>query len=119
MSKYSDLVVWQKSMDIVETVYKLTKLLPKEETYGLCSQMRRAAISIPSNIAEGQQRRTVKEFVNFLYIAKASNAELKTQILICGRLNYLPEELCGKTVREPETISKMLTKMINKLSENK
>ncbi|WP_316638118.1 four helix bundle protein [uncultured Ruminococcus sp.] len=70
---YRDLLVWQKAMDLVIEVYQLTSLLPREENYNLSSQMRRAAVSIPSNIAEGQQRKSTKEFINFLSIAKGSH----------------------------------------------
>ena len=88
---YEDLLVWQKAMDLVEEVYRLIKLLPKEENFGISAQMRRSAISIPSNIAEGQSRHTTKEFINFLSIANGSKSELKTQILICIRLKYITE----------------------------
>lgn len=79
---YRDLVVWQKSMELVELIYDATERLPKEELYGLSSQIRRAAISIPSNIAEGQRRKNIKEFVQFLYIADGSTAEVETQLII-------------------------------------
>lgn len=85
-NSYKDLMVWQKSMDLVEEIYLLTAGFPKEEIYGLTSQMRRSAISIPSNIAEGQRRRNIKEFLQFLRIAYGSASELETQILICKRL---------------------------------
>ena len=76
--RYKDLLVWQKSTDLVVEIYRVAKLLPKEELYALSNQMRRAAVSIPSNIAEGQARASQKEFVQFLSIAKGSNAELHT-----------------------------------------
>ena len=88
IESYQDLYVWQKSMDLVQIIYNLVKLLPKDEIYVLSNQMRRAVISIPSNIAEGQSRYSRKEFINFLSIAQGSNAELNTQILICEQLNY-------------------------------
>lgn len=74
-----DLIVWQKAMDLVIEVYNLVKELPKEEQYALSDQMIRAAVSIPSNIAEGQSRNSTKEFIQFLSVAKGSNAELQTQ----------------------------------------
>ena len=86
---YRELIVWQKSMDLVTQVYRLTRLFPREELYGLTNQIRRAAVSIPSNIAEGQARQSTAEFRNFLSIAQGSLAELETQILIAVNLNYL------------------------------
>lgn len=85
---YEKLQVWQKSMDFVVEIYRLTNRFPKSETYGLTSQMRRAAVSIPSNIAEGSRRSTKKDFSHFLIQAMSSGAELETQIAICKRLAY-------------------------------
>ncbi|MGN0006613.1 MAG: four helix bundle protein [Alistipes sp.] len=85
---YKDLIVWQRSMVLAKNVYEIVKLLPKEEQFGLSSQMRRAAISIPSNIAEGQARNSSKEFKNFLSVAKGSAAELETQLLLCVEIGY-------------------------------
>ena len=82
MNSYQDLEVWKKSIDFVEQIYRLVKQLPKEETYALSDQMRRAAVSIPSNIAEGANRKTTKEYIQFLYIALGSTAELETQLII-------------------------------------
>src|SRR5262245_9064026 len=86
---YSDLVAWQKAMDLVEAVYQATAMFPKDELYGLSSQLRRAAVSIPSNIAEGQGRHTAGEFTRFLSIALGSLREVETQILIARRLRYI------------------------------
>src|SRR5436305_7707459 len=85
---YQDLIVWQRAMDLVVAVYRFTAALPKQETYGLVSQMRRASVSIPSNIAEGQGRGGSPEFVRFLHIAHGSLRELETQVFICDRLGY-------------------------------
>ena len=85
---YKDLIVWQKAMEFVVEIYKITKLFPKTELYGLTSQIRRCSISIPSNIAEGRYRGTKKDYLNFLRIAYGSGAELETQIEIAERLNY-------------------------------
>ena len=79
VQSFQDLIVWQKATDLVIEVYNLVKELPKEEQYALSDQMRRAAVSIPSNIAEGQSRNSTKEFIQFLSVAKGSNAELQTQ----------------------------------------
>ena len=83
MKNYRDLVVWQKGMDLVEKIYKITGFLPNEENFGLTLQLKRAAVSIPSNIAEGFERNTTKDYIKFLSIAKASRAEVETQLLIC------------------------------------
>ena len=95
VKNYSELIAWQKAMDLVEMTYRATARFPKEEVYGLTSQLRRSAVSIPSNIAEGQGRRTTREFLKFLSIANGSLRELETQVAIAARLNYLDEE--GKT----------------------
>jgi four helix bundle protein len=86
---YMDLIAWQKSMDMVVDVYNVTKLFPKEELYGLTSQLRRAAVSVPSNIAEGQGRWSNREFSHFLSIAHGSLREAETQVLIAERLGYI------------------------------
>jgi four helix bundle protein len=87
---YKELMAWQKSMDLVEEVYNCTRDFPKEDLYGLTSQIRRAAISIPSNLAEGASRAGVKEFLQFLHIARGSASELETQLLLAERIGYLP-----------------------------
>jgi four helix bundle protein len=90
-TSYQDLIVWQKAMDLVIAIYAITKDFPTEERYGLASQMRRAAVSIPSNIAEGRRRGTGPEFQRFLLIAYGSGAELETQYEIGLRLGYIVE----------------------------
>ena len=115
MVSYKDLIVWQKGMELVEEIYTLVKKLPKEETYALSDQMRRAAISIPSNIAEGKARNTIKEYVNFLSIARGSASELNTQVLICIRLHYFSEEEADKALTLCEETGRMLHSMIEKL----
>ena len=112
---YKDFIVWQKSVDLAVEVYKLVKFLPKNETYGLSDQMRRAAISIPSNIAEGQGRNSTKDFVHFLSIARGSQKELETQIYICTRLEYFSEEETAKAVGLCEEVGKMLNTLIVRL----
>lgn len=113
---YKELLVWQKSMDLVEIVYKLVKYLPKEETYALSDQMRRAVISIPSNIAEGHQRNSPRDFKYFLGVARGSNAELETQLLVCIRLNYLTQQQTEQALIFTEEIGKMLSAFITTLS---
>ena len=112
---FKELIVWQKAMDLVEETYKIVKLLPKEETYALSDQMRRAAVSIPSNIAEGQARNSTKDFINFLSIARGSSTELHTQILLCIRLHYVTEKQTEKSLLLVDEIGKMLNTMIQKL----
>jgi four helix bundle protein len=112
---YRELVVWQKAMDLVEEVYKLVKWLPKEELHALSDQMRRAAVSIPSNIAEGQARNSTKEFIQFLPIAQGSKAELQTQILLCERLNYLTREQIKPALVLTEEVGKMAYALKQKL----
>src|SRR5437762_5121562 len=90
---YQELVVWQKAMDLVVDVYRLTKCFPREEIYALTSQFRRAAVSIPSNIAEGQGRGIGMEFAHHLRIAQGSLQELETQLLVAVRLGYLTSDL--------------------------
>ena len=112
---YEDLLVWQKGMELAEEIYRLAKLLPKEELYALSSQMRRAAISIPSNIAEGQSRSGTKEFSQFLSIAKGSNAELLTQLLLCERVGYFSTQQTEKAKALCNEIGRMLSSLVKKL----
>jgi len=115
---HKDLIVWQKSMDLVEEVYRLTKFLPTDELYGLANQMKRAAVSIPSNIAEGNARHTHKEYIRFLSIARGSKSELETQIEICKRLGHLSCEQIQLAVDLCEEVGKILNTMIKKLFPN-
>ena len=105
---YSDLLVWQKSMDLATEIYKLCKLLPAEEQYSLCSQMQRAAVSIPSNIAEGFGRSGISEQKHFLSIANGSRTELQTQLLLCERIEYLSREQTKSALLLTEEIGKMM-----------
>ncbi|MDR1950627.1 MAG: four helix bundle protein [Bacteroidales bacterium] len=114
-SSYQGLLVWQKAMNLTNAIYKLVKKLPKEELYSLSDQMRRAVVSIPSNIAEGQDRNTKKEFAQFLTMARGSRAELETQLLICVKVGYLKETDISEAMNQLKEIGKMLTSLINKL----
>jgi len=119
-SSYQGLLVWQKAMELTADIYKLVKKLPKEELYSLSDQMRRAVVSVPSNIAEGQDRNTKKEFIQFLNIARGSKAELETQLLICVKVGYLSEADISEAMKLSTEIGKMLTSLINKLkTENR
>jgi four helix bundle protein len=116
MKTHKDLIVWQKSIDFVTELYRETSNFPKDEQYGLVNQMRRAAISIPSNIAEGAARNSDKELVRFLHIARASASELETQLLISENLEYLI--VSQNTLKENLIeISKMLTNLIYKINQ--
>ncbi|MCF7979452.1 MAG: four helix bundle protein [Chromatiaceae bacterium] len=112
---YRDLIVWQKSMDLVERVYRMTKTFPREEIYGLSSQIQRAAVSIPSNIAEGQARKSTAEFLNFLSIAQGSRAEVETQTLIAQRLGYVSASQISEILSLLDEISRMLNSLRTKL----
>ncbi|WP_456369979.1 four helix bundle protein [Thermodesulfatator atlanticus] len=109
MKDYKELRVWNEAMDLVVDIYKIIKNFPKEENYVLADQIRRSVISIPSNIAEGANRNTKKEFIQFLYIALGSSSELETQLLIAKRLGYVFD-----IEKELETILK-IRKMVNSL----
>ena len=115
---YKDFIVWQKAIDLSVEVYKLVKFLPKTETYSLSDQMRRAVISIPSNIAEGQGRNSAKEFVNFLSIARGSQKELETQLYICTKLEYFTEEEALTAFCLCEEVGKMLNSLIMKIQSS-
>ena len=115
LQSYKEFTVWQKAMDLTVEVYKLVKLLPKEETYALSDQIRRAVVSIPSNIAEGQGRNHTKEFVNFLGIARGSKSELETQLQICIRLNYFTEKDAEHALNLCSEVGKMLSTLIKKI----
>ena len=113
-SSYKDLVVWQKSMTLTGDIYKLTEKLPKTETYGLSDQLRRAAVSVPSNIAEGHGRKTPKDFSHFLSIANGSCMEIETQLLICVQLKMLTENDIQNAISLLNEVSRMLTALILK-----
>jgi four helix bundle protein len=115
IKKYTDLTVWQKAMDLTAQVYELTKKLPKEEIYSLTSQIRRAAVSIPSNIAEGQARYSRKEYIHFIRIAQGSRAELETQLLLCVKIGYLTDTDISAVLNLLQEVGKMLTALIMKL----
>ncbi len=112
---YANLDVWQKSMDLAVSVYKDVKVLPKEELFSLSNQMRRAVTSIPSNIAEGNQRGSIKEYLHFLYIAMGSLGELETQIILCKRLEYLSGEATNQLLAQCKEVGRMLNGLIKNL----
>lgn len=112
---HKDLIVWQKSIDLTVVVYTLTEAFPQRETYALSAQMRRAVVSIPSNIAEGRSRGTRKDFSHFLRMAYGSASELETQLVICTQLSLGNRQDVQKANALLEEISKMLHAMIRKL----
>ncbi|KAA0206515.1 four helix bundle protein [Candidatus Uhrbacteria bacterium] len=112
MQSFKDLIVWQKAMDLAKLVYQLTESLPKNEEFGLKSQMRRAAVSIPSNIAEGRKRGTRKDFTQFLRIADGSLAELETQLLLSEDLYEIKHDHLIESLQE---VGRMLSGLISKL----
>jgi len=114
VSNYQNLSVWQKAMDLAIMIYSLVRKLPKEELYSLSNQLRRAAVSIPSNIAEGNGRQTAGEFQQFLRIAKGSAAELETQLLICEKIGYLARTDINPAMELLTEISKMITVLLKK-----
>lgn len=112
---HENLDVWQTSIILVEKIYNLTQKFPKEEIYGLTMQMRRSAISISSNIAEGAARHSKIEFKQFLFIARGSLSELETQLIISLRLKYISSENCKEIMALTERVGKMLTALISKI----
>lgn len=115
---FKDLIVWQKAMELVAEVYRLVKKLPKEELYALSDQIRRSAISIPSNIAEGQGRNSTKEFIQFLAIAKGSKSELETQLLLCVIINYLNNSDIETAINLIQEIGMMINALQKSLTTN-
>jgi four helix bundle protein len=113
---YRDLLAWQKAMDLVETIYDVTRTFPHEELYALSSQLRRAAISIPSNIAEGQGRRSTKELLHHRSIAHGSLREVETQILIAQRLDYLSEMKVASLIELTSQVGRLINGLANALA---
>lgn len=116
IKSYKELLVWQRAMELVVEVYKLTELFPRDEKYGLAIQMQRAAVSIPSNIAEGYRRSHRKEYAQFLSIAFGSAAELETQIEICKRISKLASCDFSRTETLLTEVLRMLNVMLSRLS---
>ena len=116
---YKDLIVWQKAMQLVTLVYKITKDLPKEELYGLISQIRRSAVSIPSNIAEGYGRNSTNDYTRFLQISTGSLYEMQTHLEICLNLKYLSKKLFEELYEQSREIERMLSSLITKLNKGK
>jgi four helix bundle protein len=116
-SNYKDLIVWQKSILLVKQIYKLTSIFPSEEKFGLISQLRRAAVSIPSNIAEGQARRTTGDFIHFVSNAEGSVAEVETQLIIAVELSFCSQAQADTCLALVIEIRKMLNALRRTLQE--
>ena len=116
---YRDLKVWQKSMDLTVRTYEITRGFPSEERYGLTSQMRRSAASVPANIAEGRERRSTGEFLQFLGIARGSLAELETFLTLSERLRLIRSEIGDSLMGECAEINRMLESLMHSLSRRK
>ena len=117
MNGYQDLDVWKKSMDLIREIYSLIRRLPKEENYALSDQMRRAVISIASNIAEGYGRNSKNDFVRFLNIANGSKCELETQLYACTVLGYVKQDQIDPALKLCTDIGKMLYMLTSKLKQ--
>ncbi len=116
MKDYKDLLVWNKSIEFVTDIYALVKFLPKEETYALSDQMRRASVSIPSNIAEGANRKSTKEYIQFLYSALGSASEVETQMIIAKNVGYFKD--INKHLAKLTEIKKMINGLISSLQRS-
>ena len=116
---YRDLLVWQKGVTWVEAIYAATSRWPQDERFDLVSQVRRAAVSVPSNIAEGCTRRSTGDFVRFLSISRGSLAEVETQLIIATRLGYLDQTTQASLLEAADELSRMLAGLIAKLEERR
>ena len=119
IQSYKDLTIWQKSIELTKIIYTLTKSYPKEEQYGLTAQIRRAAVSVPSNIAEGHTRYGSREFTHFLYIARGSLAEIDTQSYIAQQLGYIDEQQYLSIFSKIDELQRMIFSLIDKLNGTK
>jgi four helix bundle protein len=119
MKTYRDLFVWQKSMVLVTEIYKMSKSFPRNEIYGLSSQMRRCAVSIPSNIAEGYGRNSTSDYVRFLHIAEASLYEMQTQLEISLNLQYLKKNDFDRLYESSREIERMLSSLTKRLNDKR
>jgi len=117
LKNYKEVKAWQKSYQLCLEIYKITKGFPKEEQYGLTSQIRRAAVSVPSNIAEGYGRKTTPDYVRSLYIAYGSTCELETQFLLSGDLGYISEDDITNLREDIEEVERILKALIKSLEK--
>lgn len=117
INSYKDLLIWQKSMILVEDIYRASSKISKNEQWGIISQMRRAAVSIPSNIAEGYGRKATGEYRHFLCISRGSLYELETQVILCLKLGFLEADEVGLIDEKIQEIGKMITALISKMHQ--
>ena len=117
IKSYRDLTVWQDAMDLAESLYRVTSPFPKEETFGLTSQIRRAAVSIAANIAEGHGRETTKSFIQFLRQSQGSLKELETHLLLAGRVGHLDDAVAAPLLTRCESLGKRLRALIRSLQD--
>ena len=117
VKSYRELIAWQKAMDLAEGVYMLTSAFPREERYGLTSQIPRSAVSVPSNIAEGQGRRSTREFQSFLSIARGSLCEMETQVLLAERLGYLKTCNGSGLLDQAAEVGRLINGLLKSLSQ--
>jgi four helix bundle protein len=116
MKTYRELIVWQKAMGLVTIIYKLSKSFPKEESFGLTSQIRRSAVSIPANVAEGYGRKSTQDYLRFLNIARSSTYELQTLLEIGYNLNYITSDSFNAVFEKSKEIERMLSALIAKIN---
>jgi four helix bundle protein len=114
MHNYKNFIAWQKAVQLSIHIYKITNTFPDYEKFGLTNQLRRAGVSVPSNIAEGSKRGTKKDFKHFLFMANGSGAEIETQLLIAKELNYLSDENYTKLLQEVDETMRIITSLIKK-----
>jgi four helix bundle protein len=118
VKSFKQLIAWQKAMDLVVNLYGATKPMPRDEQFGLTSQIHRAAVSIPSNIAEGQARGTTRDFLRFLHMALGSCSEVETQLMLARRLGYLSEQSTDELLLDISEVGRLINGIIRSLAIN-
>ena len=118
MAHFKELIVWQKSINLVTEIHRITEKFPSNEIYGLTSQLRRACVSVPSNIAEGNTRRSKADYLQFLRIARGSCSEIETQIIISKNLEFIDDNTFETLILNIIEISKMINGLINSLKDS-
>jgi four helix bundle protein len=116
VKSFKQLIAWQKAMDLAVRVYSVTKGMPREEVFGLTAQVRRAAVSVPSNIAEGQARGTTRDFLRFLHMALGSCSEVETQLVLARRLGFVPESATDDVLLELSEVGRVINGLIRSLA---
>jgi four helix bundle protein len=116
-ASYKDLIAWKKAITLVNSIYDMTETFPSKELYGLSNQLRRAAVSVPSNIAEGQTHFTRPEFKRFLRMAKGSLAEIETQVIIAGNREYIQKEALESALKDIDELSRIIAGLISSLGD--